>query len=512
MAFNGKPQWPWLAGLPLKGTSVLRFSTTATLLAAAGVRADQYQHAALWLGLYGIPVSAGSIFALFQLVGAGPMIAALGLLVTAFFGNPRWLMEERFAHSPTLVWAGNDVFAFVFPALYATVAMVFRLLARFSWPVTILTVVMLASVTGFGPWFALPVIFGLFLWLVYCLAKGKGRTSAIMLAIGAFLGLLTLEFICGTGAGGGSMLAVIGPSPVIRSMDWAFPFLAEPLTPLLANLSLISLVKLIKFAIVFACASVFFVLGTLWVRVLIFADAPRWRLVNLARPPLALAGVITLAGFVLITCCDFRKVAYTYADYDMLRLLWVPLLFVNLALGRYAYQHRCALRKWWGIAIAVGVLFLGGWEYSYYVLQNRLIEPAFHVSATDIGAIRYLNEHATLDDVVLINSDYTPGIKAGVIGHNWGYVSGLGIPAVWLDNRDMAYKFAQGSIWDERHAKLQRILVEPDAKQVRAFLAEEEIDWVYLQGDDELAISYPDATLTPVYVNDAVRLYKVGGK
>ncbi len=512
MTFDGPPQWPWLAGKPLKGTSVLRFSATATLLSAAGVRPDQYQHAASWLGLYGIPVAAGAIFALLRFAGAAPMVAALAVLITAFFGNPRWLMAERFAHSPTLVWAGGDVFAFVFPAFYATVAVAFAVAGRFIWPAAILGIFMLGSVTAFGPWFALALTFGILLWLLYCLVSRSSCKAALALSIGAVLGLVTLKTLCGTGAGGGSLLAILGPSPVIRSMQWAFPFLAEPLGPLIADMSPLAIAKLLKFAIAYGCAAMFFMLGSLWVRALFIADWRRWEWRKLGTPAYALGGGIVVAGFLLTTCCDFSKVAYDYAGYDMLRLLWLPLLFANLALAQYAYEHRANLRRWWAIAVAVIVIGLGGWEYSYYVLEKRMIEPPYHVRAAELEVISYINQHADADDTVLINPLVAAETKPEKVGHDWGYFSGLCIPALWLDNRDMAYKFAQHQEWDRRALRLRSVMAHSDPMTVLWFLGSEDIGWIYLQGDDdfEVGLGEPDLGLETAFSNEAGRLYRVG--
>ncbi len=513
MTFDGPPEWPWLAGRVLKGTSLLRFSATATLLAAAGVGPEQYQHAASWLGLFGIPVAAGAVFALLRFAGAAPMVAALAVLVTAFFGNPRWLMEERFAHSPSLVWAGGDVFALAFPAFYSTVAVAFVVVRRFTWPAALLGVFMLGSVTAFAPWFALALIAGILLWLLYCMASRSTRRAALMLAVGALLGLMTLKTLCGTGAGGGSFLAALGPSPVMRSLAWAFPFLDEPLGPLVADMSPLALAKLLKFAVAYGCAAAFFMLGSLWVRALFLADWYRWEWAKLRTPTYALGTGIVIAGLLLTTCCDFSKVAYDYADYDMLRLLWLPLLFANLALAHFAYQHRASLRCWWGVVVAVIVVGLGAWEYSYYVLEKRTIEPAYRIDAAQLEVISYLNQHAAADDIVLINPFVEADSKPERVGHNWGYFSGLCLPAVWLDNHDMAYKFAQRREWDRRALRLRTVMGHSDPRSVLWFLTRERIGWIYLQGEDDFAVGLGDSGLKlPVaFSNRAGRLYRFRG-
>ena len=511
MTCDEPPEWPWLAGSPLKGTSVLRLSATATLLSAAGISSRQYQHASEWLGLFGIPVAAGGLFALFIAAGASPLIAALAVLITAFFGNPRWLMEERFAHSPVLIWAGGDAFAFVFPALYATAAVVVSVARQWVWPAGLLAVFMLASVTAFGPWFALPLILGILLWLLYAFASHRGRRPALALSFGALLGALVLKVLCGTGAAGGaSPLAVIGPSPVIRAMAWAFPFLGEPLTPLIADLSPVALAKLLKFAIAYGCAAVFFVFGSLWTRAIFVADWRRWEWYKLRRPEYSLLAAVVIAGLALTLLCDFRKVAYSYADYDMLRLLWLPLLLGNLALAHYACANAAAVRRWYGVVLAVIVVALGAWEYSYYVLEKRVIEPAQIIPAGDLQLISWLNDHASPGDRVLINPFFQPDTP-GRVSHNWGYFSGLCVPAVWLDNRDMAYKFAQHEEWDRRARVLRDLMAAKEPASLRRFVATEGIGWICLQGDETFATDTGKAGLELVFRNSAGRVYRAPG-
>jgi hypothetical protein len=509
MTCDEPPEWPWLAGIPLKGTSVLRLSATATLLSAAGISSRQYQHASEWLGLFGIPVAAGALFALFLAAGASPLIAALAVLISAFFGNPRWLMEERFAHSPVLIWAGGDAFAIVFPVLYAALAVVVSVAREWAWPAAVVAVFMLASVTAFGPWFALPLVLGIFLWLLYTLTSHRGRKPALVLSIGALLGVLTLKFLCGTGAAGGAGLAaVIGPSPVIRSLAWAFPFLDEPLTPLMAELSPSAVAKLVKFTISYGCAAVFFVLGSLWTRGIFIVGWRRWEWYKLRRPAYSLLAAVVIAGLALTVLCDFRKAAYSYADYDMLRLLWVPLLLGNLALAHYACVNAAALRRWYGVVLAVIVVALGAWEYSYYVLEKRLIEPAHIIPAADLELISYLNDHAATGDRVLINPFLEPDTPA-MVSHNWGYFSGLCVPAIWLDNRDMAYKFAQHNEWDRRAGLLKDLMGAKEPAALRQFLATERVGWVCLQSDDSFATEMEQAGLEMVFSNSTGRIYRI---
>jgi hypothetical protein len=507
MTFDGFPEWPWLAGEPLKGTGPLRLSSTATILAAAGVEYDQYQLVSLWLSLYGIPVAAGGLLALLQYAGATPAIAALAVLATAFFGSPRWLMEERFAHSPSLVWAGGDVFSFVFPALYATAAIVFALISRFTGGAVAVAVVMLGSVTAFAPWFSLPLLAGILMWMIWCLIRRHKRKTALALGLGALLGLVTLKTLCGTGATGGNPLAVIGPSPVIRSMAWAFPFLTEPLSPAIAELSPLSLAKLAKFGVAYLCATVFFLLGTLWTRAVFLADWHKWDWRRVASPANVLVACIVIAGILLTSALDFRRVSYNYADYDMLRLLWIPLIFANLALADFAWRRREALRRWYGVTIAIIVVGLGAWEYSYYVLEKRAIEPAYHITTERLEPIWYLNRHAAASDTVLINPLSSPETRPEAVGHDWGYFSGLALPAVWLDNRDMAYKFAQNAEWDRRAGLLMHMMDEADATRLRSFLAQERIGWVYLERGDGFTATVEAAGLEPVFENSAGRLY-----
>lgn len=478
MTFDGPPEWPWLAGEPLKGSSLLRLSAAAPVLAAAGIEPPHYQFAAVWLMLYGIPVAAGALFAMLRYAGISPMAAAVALVITAFFGNPRWLMEERFAHSPSLIWAGGDVFSFVFPVVYAALGLIFAVIRRFTWAAAALVALMMASMTGHGPWFTMALLGGAIVWLLYTLLRRRDRRAGVAIAFGALLGLVTLRTVCGTGAGGGegSPLDILAPSPVIRSMAWAFPFLSEPLRPLLSDVSAASAAKLAKFAVTYLCAIGFFILGSLWVRAAFLADWHTWDWGKLRTPAYSFVAAVTLAGLGGTCFLDFSRAAYSYAGYDMLRLLWVPLVFANVALADFALRHRGALNRWWGILIAVVIVGLGGWEYSYYVLLRRALLPPDTVAAGEMQAIGYLNEHASADDIVLIDPLTQTDPAPGVVTHNWGYFSGLCVPAVWLDNRDMAYKFAQNEEWDRR-ANALRALTPGGAE---AFMAAESIDWVYL--------------------------------
>lgn len=510
MTFDGMPEWPWLSGQPLKGTSILRFSSVAAIMVGANIAPDQYQLAAGWLGLFGIPVAAGAIFALLSAMGVGPVVAALAVLVTAFFGNPRWLMAERFAHSPSLVWAGDDVFSIVFPVVYGTMAIAFALVRRFSWPLAGLAIFMLGTVTAFGPWFALALLGGIGVWFFYCIITRTSIPAAVALIGGTFLGVVTLKLLCGTGvASNDSPLAFIGPSPVIRDMNWAFPFLAEPIHDALAGPSATGIAKLIKFTVAYVCAVGFFLLGSLWTRAIFIADWRDWDWRKLMRPQNALVVAIALVGIFLTSCCDFRKVAYTYADYDMLRLLWLPLIFGNLALAQFAYVHRKSLLHWWGIAIAVIVVGLGAWEYSYYVVEKRIVADTYHISSAELEIISYLNANAGLRDTVLLDPWAAAATTPERVGHNWGYVSGLVLPGVYLDNHDMAFKFAQDEEWNRRAQLVKNILSSTNRYFVRSQLAELSVDWVYLQRTATFGVEPGDVGLSPVIQNDAGCLYRL---
>jgi len=205
------------------------------------------------------------------------------------------------------------------------------------------------------------------------------------------------------------------------------------------------------------------------------------------------------------TCfLDFSRAAYSYAGYDMLRLLWIPLVFANVALADFALRHRGALNRWWGILIAVVIVGLGGWEYSYYILLRRALLPPDTVAAGEMQAIEYLNEHAAADDLVLIDPLTQSNPAPGMVTHNWGYFSGLCIPAVWLDNRDMAYKFAQNEEWDRR-ADMLRSLEQADAA---GFMAAESIDWLYLPPQSPLRAALIPPGARPVLQTQTGSLYQ----
>jgi hypothetical protein len=434
------------------------------------------------------------------------MVAALTLVITAFFGNPRWLMEERFAHSPSLIWAGGDVFSVVFPVVYAAVALAFATIRRFGWPVAAIAIFMLGSMTGFGPWFTMAVVGGALLWFIYALVRRQGRKAAAAIALGALLGVVTLRVVCGTGAGGGdgSPLDILAPSPVIRSMVWAFPFLDESVSQMVSEMSAASAAKLVKFGITYCCAIVFFVLGSLWVRGVVLADWRIWDWSKLRTPAYSFAAAMAIAGLGATIFTDFSKVAYAYAGYDMLRLLWVPLLFANVALADFAVRHRSAVNRWWGIVIAVIILGLGSWEYSYYVLLRRALLPADVVAAGDLQAIAYINEHGTAEDTVLIDPLTDAERPEGVVDHKWGYFSGLCVSRIWLDNRDMAYKFAQNDEWDCRADALQSL----DADDIPAFMAAESIDWIFLSTGSDLSPALIPAGAQPVLETATGSLYR----
>ena len=53
---------------------------------------------------------------------------------------------------------------------------------------------------------------------------------------------------------------------------------------------------------------------------------------------------------------------------------------------------------------------------------------------------------------------------------------------MWLDNEDMARKFGQGELWDERWAEAQRAMAGTPEEFSR-FLARNGITWVLAQGE-----------------------------
>lgn len=509
MSFDGTLQWPWLAGVELSGMSMLRFSAMGSVLSAAGLGVENYQHIGMWFGLYGIPVSAGAIFALFRRFGVAPMVAAVAVVLTAFLGNPRWLMHERFAHSPTLIWAGNEVFAFVFPAVYAALVVIFQTVQEFTWPIGVLGAVLVASIIGFGPWFSVAIIGGIGVWFVVCLLRKDGVRPAATLVIGAVGAALTLKFVCGTGAAEGTFIEAVGRSPVILSMSWAFPFLGEPLGELFQSPDAIAMAKLVKYVIIYLCAIGFFVLGTLWVRALLLSETEKWDIRKLRRPGNGLVACMAAVALALVSFTDFQKFSYANADYDMLRLTWVPLLLVNLALADYLYRRRARLRTWLGVLAAVALLVLGGWEHGYYILQRRALEQPVYVTAHDAAAIEYLNTHASASDTVLINPDYVPSGR-DIVSHQWGYVSCLGLPRTWLGNREMVFRNTQQDLWYTRKAAYEQSWRQKRPDRQRRFIAEHDIDWIYVQnGEPSVA---PDVGAELRFESGPVRLYQVRGR
>lgn len=503
---SGRPDWPWLAGVPMKGMSLLRFTALLPVMKALGVSANYYQIAALWLGLFGVPVAACCALALFRALGASANVAAAATLLTAFLGNPRWLLNDRFAHSPALHWAGTDIFAVAVPVLLAMLALLAWAVRERHRGAIGLSLLMLISGLGHAPWLGLAVYVAMPLWLAICLIRRRDVALAATLTAGALVGVIVLKFLMGTGTGGGSPLAAIGPSPTIRALSWAFPFLSEPLTPLLAHPGATSALKLLKFLAIYPIAVIFYLLGSLWVRSVLLLSAHRFPWRRLAQPEYALGLCLVIGGVLLSTVVDFNKLAYQGAQYDVLRVLWPALLLANLGLAYLLVENWASLRRGWGLLLLLVMVFYGSWENAQLSLWSRVGLPFSVVSADEVGALRYLSEHAAPRDVVLIDPRYKPipSQHPGTeyLGHNWGYVSGLLNARLWLDNEDMARKFGQGEIWDARYAELQRAMNGGEGA-VQRFLRKHDIRWVIAQGGRRLETG----GLTEVFGSGNVRVY-----
>jgi hypothetical protein len=515
LAFNGLPDWPWLAGVPMKGMSLLRFTAIVPSLTAAGLGAVHYHAAAVWLGLFGVPVAAGACLAFYRALGAGGGAAALAVLFTALLGNPRWLLNDRFAHSPALHWAGTDVFAIAVPVLLGLLALV-ALAVRETRPGTLtLALLMLLSGPGHAPWMSLSLYAGLILWLGICLLRRQSRGLALTLALGALGGVAVLKLLMGTGSGGGSPLSALGPSGLIRNLSWACPFLSEPLQPLLAARDPVSLMKLAKFTSVYAFGVLFYLWGSLWVRNLMWLDAHRWRPERLREPLPCLLACVVVAGIALSSLVDFNRLAFQGAQYDALRLLWPALLLANLALAGAALARRQWLRSAGGIVVLLVILFYGTWENSQVALWSRTGLAWSTLPAAETAALRTLQAQARPTDIVLLNPHTIPfaisltppaGPGEEPLSHRWGYVSGLLPCRVYLDNEDMARKFGQGPLWDNRRREVQDLLAEPRAEVVRQRLRQWGINWLLLQNDDRLAAPLE---LPEVFRQGSVRVYRV---
>jgi len=112
------------------------------------------------------------------------------------------------------------------------------------------------------------------------------------------------------------------------------------------------------------------------------------------------------------------------------------------------------------------------------VLWSRTALPSSVIQADDMGAMRYLSGHAAAAETVFINP--RAPVCGAVMGHNWGHVSGLLPQRVWLDNEDMARKFGQGPMWDERWHEAQQAMAGSPA-DFATFLRQNDIRWVLAQ-------------------------------
>lgn len=508
----GPPDWPWLAGVPMKGMSLLRFTAMLPAMKALHIAPTAYQDLAVWVGLYGVPVAAMALFAFFRALGAPSRVCALAVLLTSFLGNPRWLMNERFAHSPALHWAGSDVFAIAVPVLFAMLALIVIALrsgatAPRDQGALWLAAFMVISGMGHVPWKGLPIYPALGLWLVIALVRRQEVRSAVVLAVSALLGLVVLKVVMGSGSGASSsLLQSIGPSPTIRNLSWAFPFLAEPLRPLLSNLGPTNLMKLGKFAAVYLVAVWFYIVGSMWVRMVLMPHAHRFRKQWLLTPEGGFIGCVVMSAILLATCVDFNKLAYQGAQYDAFRFLWIPLLLANLGVAAVAVLHSGWLRQGWGILVVLLFVFYGSWENTQLVLWSRATLPYSVIRSSQMGALRYLDQYAGVQDIVLINPRSEPPQPRDPLHepmtHRWGCYSGLLNARLYLDNEDMARKFGQGAIWDGRLAGMQLAL--KSAPALREFVRSEGIRWIVLQGTDKLP---EGATLAEVFRDGDVRVY-----
>ena len=532
MVCDGPPDWPWLAGEPMKGMSLLRFTALMPVMKAVGVAATHYQIAALWLGLFGVPVSACAALALFRALGAGQTVSAWAVVLTGFLGNPRWLLNERFAHSPALHWAGTDVFAVSVPVLFAMLALIALSLRcragactppdsggsggvrapALQWGSLWLAVLMLASGLGHAPWKGLSVYAAVPLFLALSLLRREGWRSAAILTVGALAGLVVLKTLMGSGTAGGSLLSALGPSPTIRNLSWAFPFLSEPLRPLLADLGPAALMKLVKFVCVYAVAVGFYLWGSMWVRMVIAPNAYRFPWARLKEPVWGFGLCLVIAGVTLSTVVSFNRLAYEGAQYDVFRMLWPALLLANLAVAYLLVEKWPYLRRGWGLLLLLVLIFYGSWENCQLVLWSRTGLPVSVIGADDMASLRYVAEHAASRDVVFIN----PHVRATgpsspqteTMGHGWGYASGLLPVRVWLDNEDMARKFGQETMWDGRWAEAERAMGGPPSA-FRSFLAARGIGWVIAQSPT-LAQTARAAGLTEAFRSGGVAVFRQG--
>lgn len=512
--FDGPPDWPWLAGEPLKGMSILRFTALTPVLKALGISADRYQTAALWMGLYGVPVAACTCFAFFRALGAGATAAALATLLTSFLGNPRWLFSDRFAHSPALHWAGSDVFAVAVPVLFALLTLALLAVQEKRAGTSCLAVFLLVTGPGFVPWMGLSLYAGLPLALLAAVVRRRDVGIVAVLTAGALAGLVVLRVVMGTGAsGGGPVWAALAPSEALRNLSWAIPFLSEPLRPLLAEPSPINLLKLLKFAAVFPWAVLIFILGSLWLRGVFLLDARNWRWNQLQQTEYVLVASWVLAGILLSTVVDFRRLAYDFAGYDALRLLWPALLVANLGVAVLALRHRSWLRTRGGMVVVALFVFYGAWENTQLVLWSRTGLEWSVVPAPQMACLRYLRDHVGPQDVVLIMPS-PPAVRIELrpgetlTSHAWGYVSGLLNARVYLDNHDMAAKFGQGPMWQQRAQALRAAQSSGDPAVVRALLRAHRVRWVLVEAQPSWARLLAAAGCTRVFGAGPCEVYQ----
>jgi hypothetical protein len=509
---SGAPDWPWLAGVPMKGMSLLRFTAMIPSLKALHLPSTCYQTASLWIGLYGIPVAALALFAFFRALGAAVRTCSLAVLLTSFLGNPRWLLTDRFAHSPGLHWAGGDVFAISVPVLFAMLALIVLTVRERKHGALWLAAFMVVSGMGHAPWMGLPLYPGLALWLVVSLVRKEQVRSAVVLSVSALLGYVVLKVLMGSGTGGGApLLEGIGPSPTIRALSWAFPFLGEPLQPLLSNLGPTNLMKMVKFASVYLVAFWVYLVGSMWVRMVLMPNAFRFRREWLRSAEGTLLCCVTVAAVLLTSVVNFNKIAFQGAQYDALRLLWIPLLLANLGVAALAVLHGHWLRRGWGVLVVLLFVYYGSWENTQLVLWSRTSLPYSIIRSSDMAALAYLDQHVAQGDVVAINPRaQVPG--EGVVGgdgstqitHRWGYVSGLLGARLYLDNEDMARKFGQGPQWDARLRDFQQAM--KSASALTTFARSHRIRWIMLQGTDKL----PDGSNSKEVFRDGdVRVYSI---
>ena len=497
MNCDGPPDWPWLAGVPMKGMSLLRFTALVPVMKALGVSSNYYQVAALWLGLFGVPVAACCCFAFGRALGAGRTVAAVATLLTAFLGNPRWLWNERFAHSPALHWAGTDVFAVSVPVFLALLALLMLAVRQRQKAATWLALLFLVSGMGFIPWKGLSLYAALPLFFLLCLFRRRGRKLSLTLALGALAGVVVLKVLMGSGTGGGSLLGAIGPTTTIRNLSWGFPFLAEPLRPLLADLNATNALKMLKFMAVYPVAVVFYVLASMWVRNVIFLAAYRFPWRRMGQPEYLLGLCLVVAGVLLSSVVDFNKLAYQGAQYDVFRVLWPALMLANVALAYLLVEKWALLRRGWGLLLLLLFVFYGSWENVQLSLWSR---TGLAWETAPLAHLRYLDEHVQPRDIVLINPRIPPPLSSTMrvyVDDRWGYTSGLLNARVWLDNEDMARKFGQGAIWDRRWQELDKAWHTTNPAELRQFLQRNHIRWVVNNGFEPLRVRPEAAGLKP---------------